>query len=145
MYANTQTHLLADISGWFAKGPGMGDLMPVRVFDTRPDESQGAVPVVKVPVGGATVLEVPMAGRAGIPGVGVGAVSLNVTATESGVPGFVTVYPCGSIPTASNVNFTAGQTVPNSVIAPLSPDGTVCFYANTPTHLLADVSGWFPG
>jgi hypothetical protein len=85
-----------------------------------------------------------LAGLAGVPAQGTGAVALNVTATGSTVPGFVTVYPCGSIPTASNVNFTAGQTVPNSVIAPLSPDGRVCFAANTPTHLVVDVSAWFP-
>ncbi|MEN9505649.1 MAG: hypothetical protein RI958_1575 [Actinomycetota bacterium] len=144
LYANSPTHLVADISGWFTKGPGTGDMTPTRVFDTRPDEPQWAVPVVKVPVGAAVVLEVHLAGLAGVPAQGTGAVALNVTATGSTVPGFVTVYPCGSIPTASNVNFTAGQTVPNSVIAPLSPDGRVCFAANTPTHLVVDVSAWFP-
>ncbi|MCU1394184.1 MAG: hypothetical protein JWM34_2612, partial [Ilumatobacteraceae bacterium] len=43
-----------------------------------------------------------------------------------------------------NLNFVAGQTVPNAVIAPVSTDGFVCFYASVNTHLIADVNGWFP-
>ncbi len=55
----------------------------------------------------------------------------------------MTVYPCGGRPDASNLNFTTGQTIPNSVIAPLSASGTVCFYVYGTAHLLADVSGYF--
>jgi hypothetical protein len=54
----------------------------------------------------------------------VGAVALNVTVTHTENPtigdGYVTVYPCGTRPDASNLNFVAGQTIPNSVIAPVS-------------------------
>jgi hypothetical protein len=73
----------------------------------------------------------------------VAAVTLNVTVTEPEGPGFITVYPCGARPLSSNVNFDTGQTVPNAVIAPVSPNGSVCLYTMTATHLLADVSGWF--
>jgi len=55
----------------------------------------------------------------------------------------VTVYPCGTRPTASNLNFTAGLTVPNLVLAPLSSDGTVCLYVYGKADLLVDVSGYF--
>jgi hypothetical protein len=34
--------------------------------------------------------------------------------------------------------------VPNAVIAPVSANGEVCFYVYGTTHLLADVSGYFP-
>jgi hypothetical protein len=53
------------------------------------------------------------------------------------------VYPCGSKPNASSLNYVAGQTVPNAVIAPVSAQGDVCFYSQAPVHLLADVNGWF--
>jgi hypothetical protein len=33
--------------------------------------------------------------------------------------------------------------VANAVIAPVSAQGEVCFYSQSPTHLLADVNGWF--
>jgi hypothetical protein len=41
------------------------------------------------------------------------------------------------------LNFVAGQTIPNSVIAPVSASGDVCFYVYGRAHLLVDVSGWF--
>ena len=75
------------------------------------------------------------------------AVALNVTVVEGENPtlggGYVTVYPCGTRPDASSLNFTTGQTIPNSVIAPVSAAGTVCFYVYGTAHLLADVSGYF--
>jgi len=36
------------------------------------------------------------------------------------------------------------MTIANSVVAPVSADGKVCFYVYGKTHLLADVSGHFP-
>ncbi len=89
-----------------------------------------------------------MSGKGGLPATGVAAVSLNVTVTGAENPavggGFVTVFPCGVRPDASNLNFVAGQTVPNAVIAPVSATGTVCFYVYGTAHLFADVSGYFP-
>ena len=71
------------------------------------------------------------------------AVSLNVTAVDPVLPGFVTVYPCGVLPVAANVNYVAGQVVPNAVIAPVSAAGEVCFFSSADTHLVVDVNGWF--
>jgi sugar lactone lactonase YvrE len=142
-YSNVNTHLLADVSGWFASAAGFSPVTPVRVFDTRPGEPDGVVPVPKAQVGGSSVLRVKVTGVGGVPASGVGAVALNVTAVGPQGAGFVTVFPCGDRPLASNLNFTAGQTVPNSVIAPVSALGEVCFYGNVNTYLLADVSGWF--
>ena len=89
-----------------------------------------------------------MLGKGGLPASGVAAVSLNVTVTDGENPavggGFVTVYPCGTRPDASNLNFTSGQTVANAVIAPVSATGQICFYVYGTAHLLADVSGYFP-
>ena len=118
-------------------------LSPVRVFDTRPEAPAGVVVVPKMAVSAGGVLKVKVTGVAGVPSSGVGAVSLNVTVTQPAASGFVTVYPCGDRPLASNVNFVAGQTVPNAVIAPVSAQGEVCFYSMATTHLLADVNGWF--
>jgi hypothetical protein len=79
-----------------------------------------------------------------MPATGVGAVSLNVTATNPIASGFVTVFPCGDRPLASSVNFTAGATVANAVVTPVSASGEVCFFANVDTDLIADVNGWLP-
>jgi hypothetical protein len=73
-------------------------------------------------------------------------VSLNVTVVDGEAPnegGFVTVYPCGTRPDASNLNFRFGQTVPNAVITPVSAQGKVCFYVYGKAHLIVDVNGYF--
>jgi len=110
---------------------------PTRVFDTR--NGEGGVPVRKV--GGDYVLRVQMTGRNGVPATGVSAVSLNVTVTGTTGEGFVTVFPCGNLPEASNLNYRAGQTTPNAVIASLSSTGEVCFYSFAPVDLIADLNG----
>ena len=69
--------------------------------------------------------------------------SLNVTAVDPEGAGYVTVYPCGTMPLASNLNYLAGQTVPNAVIAPVSATGTVCFYSLRPADIVVDINGWF--
>ncbi len=126
-----------------APGPPFVSLMPARLADTR---SLG-VKVGSVD-GSGGAFRVNVLSRGGLPGSGVGAVALNVTAANGEDPniggGYVTVYPCGTRPDASNVNFTAGQTIPNAVIAPVSADGDVCFYVYGKAHLIVDVSGYFP-
>lgn len=127
--------------------PGFVSVTPVRIFDTRPGESPNALRLVdKVKVGGAYTLKVQVSALPGgiTPATGIGAVSMNVTVTDPNADGFLTVYPCGQISEVSNVNFVRGQTVANAVIAPVSADGSVCFFSNTPTHVLADLNGYFP-
>jgi hypothetical protein len=85
-----------------------------------------------------------VAGRADIP-IEATAVAVNTTAVDPAGPGFVTVYPCGSPrPNASNLNFTAGQTIPNAVVAKVGTDGKVCLFTSGATHLVVDVDGYFP-
>jgi subtilisin family serine protease len=139
-FSSADAYLVADINGWFASGSGYTALPPVRAFDTRPGEAQGAVTVTQQPYGD---LRVKITGVAGVPMSGAGAVSLNVTVVDPVAAGFVTVYPCGDRPVASNLNYTAGQVASNAVIAPLSPDDEVCFFSSTAAHLVADVNGWF--
>lgn len=88
---------------------------------------------------------VQVAGEGGVP-AGAKAVVLNVTVTNPAGPGFATVWPCGSKPNASNVNFTAaGTTVANAVVAKLSASGTVCISPSTAAELVLDVQGYFTG
>src|SRR5947207_8404 len=92
---------------------------------------------------GATI-ELAVGGVAGVP-ADAGAVVLNVTVTDPTGPGFVTVWPCGEPqPLASNLNYVAGQTVPNLVITKVGSGGKVCLFTMSPADLIADVSGYFP-
>ena len=136
--------VLADASGWFASGTagpgGLTPLTPTRILDSRFDVG-GTGPVA---AGGTISLQVD--GVDGIPASGVAAVVLNVTATSPTSSGFLTVYPDGGTrPSTSSVNFSAGETVPNLVIAPVGTDGKVDFYngSSGTVQVLADVSGWF--
>jgi hypothetical protein len=125
---------------------------PKRLVDTRSSggrfgsSSASGVSVRRVQVAGATTYQ---GAASGLPSSGIGAVAMNVTVVDGRDKdgfGFVTVYPCAStstpVPDASNLNFAGGQTVPNSVLAPLSSDGYVCFSIYGDAHLLVDVSGW---
>ena len=95
------------------------------------------------PIGGSDELEVKVIDLPGVvPASGVGAVSLNVTVENPAADGFVTVYPCGTRQFVSSVNFVAGQTVANAVIAPVSADGTVCFYSTQAVDVVVDINGW---
>lgn len=78
-----------------------------------------------------------------MPATGVSAVSLNVTAVNPDLDGYLTVFPCGTRPDSSSVNYSTGQTVANAVITPVSATGTVCFFSQNPTDLVVDVNGWF--
>ena len=134
-YVYGGAHLIADVNGWSAPGSGFTPVNPARILNTR---------------GGSRVVnsstELQVTGVGAIPSSGVGAVSLNVTVTTTtagDAGGYVTVYPCGTLPDASNLNFIAGQTIPNAVITPVSASGKVCFYVYGGAHLIADINGWY--
>ncbi|MGA8723600.1 MAG: hypothetical protein WB565_01030, partial [Acidimicrobiales bacterium] len=89
-------------------------------------------------------LDVQVTGNGGIPS-GAAAVVANVTATGATAQSFLTVYPEGaSQPTASDLNFTAGETVPNLCVAKLSSAGGLAIYnALGSVNALVDVAGWY--
>ncbi len=80
-----------------------------------------------------------------MPSSGVTAVVLNVTATNPTASSYVTVYPDGTTrPVASNLNFTAGETIPNLVTVPVGSDGAVDFYNDAGSvNLVADLAGYY--
>jgi hypothetical protein len=142
--SSVDTHLVVDVNGWFQAPSGFTTTTPTRVFDTRPGTPPSLRIVDQVRVGPATPLEVKLTDLPGglVPASGVGAVSLNVTATGSSTWGFVTVTPCAGS-NVSSVNFQAGVDTANAVITPVSATGSVCFTSSVDTHVVVDVNGWF--
>lgn len=114
---------------------------PTRLLDTR--TGTGA-PVGKVAGQGSARVKV--AGNAAVP-AGVTAVALNVTVTETADSGYVTAWPGAGYdrPGTSNLNYTAGRSVPNLVIVPVGEDGYVELFNGgpKPVDLIADVTGYF--
>lgn len=142
LYVERATQLIADVAGTFPPNDPFVGLAPARLLDTR---SSGQTVDGQQRGGGpraaGTTLEVQVTQRGGVP-AGASAVVLNVTATGATRAGFVTVFPCGQPrPNASNLNYTAGQTVPNLVISRVGANGRVCFYTESATNLIADVTG----
>jgi hypothetical protein len=115
-------HVIADVVGFYksAVGGSLTPMTPTRILDTRNGTGGVTGPVAAH----ATVTVTPQT-AAGMPAVGTyTAVVVNVTATQSSKAGFLTVFPSNaSLPTASNLNFLAGQTVPNLVKINVGPDG----------------------
>ena len=70
----------------------------------------------------------------------------NVTLVGAAAAGFATVFPCGTRPDASSVNYLAltNEAVANEVIAKLSPTGSICVYTSAQANVLVDVAGYVP-
>jgi plastocyanin len=130
-------NVIADLVGYYAPGTGAGftGQTPTRVLDTR--HGIGA-PQAKLGAGRTLTLTVPR-----LP-AGTTAVAINVTVTNPTAGSYLSVYPGGgSRPTASNLNFTAGQTIPNLVLVRLGPGDTVTFYNSVGTvNVIADLVGY---
>jgi hypothetical protein len=143
VFTLARAHYVIDVSGYFPEGSFVGLGAPRRVLDSRVGEStaDGQFAGVGVREAGST-LRLPVAGRVGVP-VDASAVVLNVTVTEPAAAGFTTVFPpARSRPLASQLNYTAGQTIPNAVIVPLGPGGEICVFTLARAHYVIDVSGY---
>ena len=145
VFASQTTDAVVDVAGYFPAADGFTPLTaPGRLTDTRASMPRSTVSTRLGRVEGGSTHEVVVAGRAGVP-AGAASVVLNVTAVDATAAGFVTVWPCGvDRPLASNVNFEAGETRPNSVIAKIGAAGKVCVFASQTIDTVVDVAGYFP-
>jgi hypothetical protein len=144
-----------DINGWYGDGtestPGAGTvaITPTRICDTRADgpgvtTNQCNNGGVGAAVGPNQTLIIQVTGGGVVP-TGAKGVVLNVTATNTGASSFATVWPSdASQPVASDVNWVAGDMVPNLVVVKLSPSGQVSVYnLRGSTDIVVDVMGYF--
>ena len=122
-------------------------LVPPRLLDTRAGAStfDGLGRPAK-PLAPADTMNLQVLGRGGVPSTGVSAVVLNVTVASPSAPSFLTIWPSGTgRPSASNLNFVAGQIVPNLVVAKVGVAGNVSiFNLSGSVDVIADVAGYFP-
>jgi Regulator of chromosome condensation (RCC1) repeat len=146
VFTDAETDLLVDLSGHIPDSPVLGLVTPMRIVDSRPLGRVGVDGGIR---SAGSTAEVTVAHLGFDPQTNLFAVPddvytvvLSVTATGPEEAGFVTVWPCGrDRPNASNLNFGAGQTVANMVVAEVGRDGKVCVYASASTHLLVDIAG----
>ncbi len=145
--------VVADVNGWFtdaslpvASGSVFTGVTPVRILDARTGNGG-----FSSPVGPAGTIALTVAGWGGVPlmtstsPVSPTAVVLNVTVTNPTAASHLTVFPDGAArPTTSDLNFMAGQTVPNLVVVRVGSNGKIDIFnlAGT-TDVIADVVGWY--
>ncbi|MGC2208099.1 MAG: G1 family glutamic endopeptidase [Candidatus Dormiibacterota bacterium] len=135
------TDVVVDVDGYFTDGsttPGTASLFstisPVRVLDTRRTGQT-------LDSGGVLTQQL-----AAVDGIASNATAVvtNVTATNTTAPSFFTVYPGGSKPTASDLNWVSGETVPNLTVATLSGTGSISVYnAAGRVDLIIDAFAYF--
>lgn len=141
------TDLIVDVSGYMT-GAGAATnadglfvpIAPGRLLDTRtPGPFSSGQPLAS-----NQAMTLPIAGRVGVPETGVRAVALNVTATRTQAPGYVTSWPATTpMPDTSTLNFVdAGRTVPNHAVTPIN-GGAAALFVYGGSDLLVDVMGYY--
>lgn len=146
------TDVVVDVDGWFtdagssAGGSRFVALKPARILDTRTGNGGYSAPLgsgASISVYAAYGAEfVPPYSSATPPKAIVG----NLTATGATTAGFITAYPAGTNqPLASDLNFTAGETVPNQLVVEVSQtDGRFLLYNLAgAVDVIFDVTGYY--
>jgi hypothetical protein len=137
--SSSAVDLVVDLNGWLTTSSDVG-LQPVtstRLVDTR----SGLGGNRRLHPG--QMIQVPVVD----PASPATAVSLNVTAVDPSLAGYVTVWPCGAAqPNVSNLNPEPLITQPNLVNVRVGSGGTVCLYSSEETDLVVDLLGEYqPG
>ena len=158
--------VIVDVEGYFASPTGSGtvpgefhSIPPLRICDTRAKQNTECAGATNDPLAGGTWRDVVLSGlppgasggTPSIPADGTAAAAVfNLTATQGTAATFLAVAPpnssdqCPSRPVASNVNPSAGVTLPNRVISSLGPRHDVCVFNSVGSvDFIIDVDGWF--
>ena len=140
--AKGSAQVIADVAGYYTASTqsAFAAVSPTRVLDTAT-----GIGVAKAPIQSDASIDVTVAGADGIPADAT-AVALNLTAVDSTRNGLITAYPAGdSLPTVSNLNYTAGSARANMAIVPVGTNGQVAFENNSDgsVDLIADATGYY--
>jgi hypothetical protein len=124
--------------GAAAQATSLFTVAPCRVLDTRTSS----------PLASQVTRVVQVSGACGIPSTAK-AVAVNLTVVTPTGGGRVTLWPEGTLPQVSAINFAAGNTLANNAILPLASNASGTLSAQAfiagggSVHLLIDVVGYF--
>ena len=156
IYTTQNINFVVDVTGYYSDQPGedgngVGLLYfsmpaPLRLLDTRSGETACDTP--GAPLAGGVDRTQPA--RVTCQGVTLPASALAIVGNATVVnntgsgSGFVTLYPSGMArPTASNLNYVAGEVVPNQFVVGLGGDGAFRIYPTTEINFVVDIAGFF--
>jgi hypothetical protein len=141
--------LIVDVGGYFTDSGGSSGALFVPLTPTRIVDTRFGTGGFNSPLGQGAPMVVTVANSGGVPSIASlkppTAVVLNVTVTGATAASDLAVWPHGgSRPVASDLNFAAGQTVPNLVIVKLSALGQIDIGNDFgSTDVIVDVVGWY--
>ena len=144
VYASSASHVIIDITGYFAPPGGVGALdfysaTPCRILDTRGANGTYGGPSLAA----STTRIFPVAGAAcGIP-ADAQAFSLNATVLPPAPLGFLSLWGGGAQPSVSTLNAFDGAITSNAAITPAGPGGIVSVIASGSTQFFLDINGYF--
>lgn len=138
--------LLADSVGYAGTGDGPGSYVPVapaRLLDSKLGLG------TRGPVATGASVDVPVAGKAGVPS-GATAALVQVTVIDPSAGGWLTARPAGSPPVvspSSQLNWPAGGSTSGQLLVPLSAAGALTVYnrGGAGITLQVDVLGYVRG
>ncbi len=126
-------------------GAGLGYVVttPTRLLDTRA-AGQGVAERCKLRAHGR--LDIPVTGRGGVPGSGVGAVVLNLTGISPDIGTYLAAYPAGKAFTGTaSVNIFPGEITSALVVVPVGTNGTVSLLNGSGrADVVVDLVGYHP-
>ncbi len=162
---NGKSDYVIDVTGYYTKGGtavGGSDFSPIyptRICDSRPvnppytfQNHCNILPTSTLSTQSITTVNVAGSGPGGSQDLippGAKAVVLNITVTNTaGDGGFLTAYPSpptsGSVPNTSNLNWSTGQTLANSVIVKIGVNGSINLFNFTGSaDIIIDVIGYY--
>jgi hypothetical protein len=143
IFANNDTDVIVDVSGYFTESPtdlAFYPVTPCRISDTR--NANGALGGPALPAGRSRTFPVRQS-ACGIPATAL-AYALNATVVPPASLGYLTLYPTGqALPLVSTLNAVTGTIVANGAIVPAGTDGSVDAFVSGDTHLILDITGYF--
>lgn len=130
---------LAELQCYLLPAPG-------RWLDTRPDPFVSCV-AASAPLGNASTTTLPgqlTCGALSIPNTARAVLGNATVVSTQGAGGYITLWPTGALqPNASNLNYIAGQIVPNAFVVGLGTGGAFNLFASGATDFIVDLSGYF--
>jgi hypothetical protein len=145
LFTNAPVDLVVDVVGYVSSATSnkFTQSTPFRFTDTRdPSRPEMSAGQNGMRLAAGQTVTIPMAGVRGIP-QSAKAISANITAVDATAGGFLTAWPCGTIPTASNVNYELATPVANAAELPLSASGSICIYSSASAQVIVAVNGWW--
>jgi hypothetical protein len=152
IYTPTQTNFIIDVAGYYAP-PGQGGLYyhplprPVRLLDTRIGQVACDAPGAPLQAGGTRTESARTTCNGVVLPSDAQAIVGNATVVNNSAgaaDGHIILYPNGAAqPVVSNLNYLAGQIIPNAFTVGLGSDGAFNIFAYSTTHFIVDVTGFY--